>query len=99
MKQETEQVLQECVAKLGSLLENENAQVVREGTILLKTFVGTASPMHLQIFNSFFFKNFFFFSAINEFSASSFISDHLKSSGIDINRINSLMLKTLISLG
>ena len=38
MKQETEQVLQECVAKLGSLLENENAQVVREGTILLKTF-------------------------------------------------------------
>jgi len=25
MKQETEQVLQECVAKLGSLLENENA--------------------------------------------------------------------------
>ena len=38
MKQETEQALNEVINILGKLLENENAQVVREGTILLKTF-------------------------------------------------------------
>ena len=38
MKKETEKALNECVATLGKLLDDENAQVVREGTILLKTF-------------------------------------------------------------
>ena len=38
MKQETEQALNEAISILGKLLENENAQVVREGTVILKTF-------------------------------------------------------------
>ena len=38
MKQETEQALNEAINILGKLLENENAQVVREGTVILKAF-------------------------------------------------------------
>ena len=38
MKQETEQALKECINTLSKLLDNDNPQVQREGTIVLKTF-------------------------------------------------------------
>ena len=38
MKQETETALNECIATLSKLLDFEDPQIIREGTLLLKTF-------------------------------------------------------------
>src|SRR5699024_12424661 len=67
--------------------------------ICLKILVGTASPILCLIFISVFLDIFFLSSILNEFNASKDSSVHLKSLGIVIIFISSLIENTLSSIG